>query len=418
MRARSLRAGLAVAACAAATLAPAPASAIVGGSPASAGTFPSLALISDDLGGGQTAYCTATVVSANVVLTAAHCLADESGTPEPLSGFRVDTASLDPSEAPGQQSGVSAVAIYPAFDPLADDGDAGVLVLATPTSAPPVTLAGSADGARLANQIPVVIAGWGLTSANATAEPAVAQRAGMTSQTGLYCSQHADLHFDENTEFCATDPGSNAITVCNGDSGGPAFVQGPGATQIELGIVDRGASCDPSKPSIFTRVDQVSAWVQGQIAAHPPSAPAPAPAPSPPAAAAAPVVSVAPPAGAIAAPLDGRYAGRSAQRRGSVALTVSAGALTGVRIAFNLRCGGAWLGPITKSKVWHTSSPALVPAHGAWTFSTRYTGGGYVYAVSGTVSGAGRASGTLKVATHSPRCSSGAISWRATAATG
>src|ERR1700729_4084165 len=46
---------------------------IVGGSPASAGSFPWLAFVTYNAGGGTGFTCSGTVVSPNVVLTAGHC---------------------------------------------------------------------------------------------------------------------------------------------------------------------------------------------------------------------------------------------------------------------------------------------------------------------------------------------------------
>ena len=409
-----------VAACAAVALAPVPASAIVGGSPAAAGTFPSLAFITDDLGGGQDAYCTGTVVSANVILTAAHCLVTPDGTPEPASGFTVDTGTLDPSDDPAEASAVTALAVDPSFDAATDDSDAGVLVLATATAAPAVTLADDADAAALSNPVPITIAGWGLTSATATAEPAAARTADMSAQVAPYCKQNTDGNFDESTEFCAMVPGSNDVAVCNGDSGGPAFATFSG-TVVEFGIIDRGANCDPTDPSIFTGVAQVAAWVNGEIA-NPPAAvtSTPAPAPTPPAASPAPVqVTPGAPAASVApaslapSPPSGGYSGKSAQRRGRVALMASAGAITRLRVAFNIQCGGAWLGPIKSTRTWTSGAPKLAAVRGGWSFEARYSAGGYRFAIAGELPARGSASGTLSVISHDPACRSGVVSWRA-----
>jgi hypothetical protein len=134
---------------------------IVGGQEAPAGSFPWLAFIEDDLGGGNYDLCTGTVVSSSVVLTAGHCAEDiTTGTHDPASGFAVVTGALDWADtATGQVSGVSQTAVYPSFDPNTLHGDAAVLELSTPTTAPAIPLATTSSflvpGARDA------MAGWG-----------------------------------------------------------------------------------------------------------------------------------------------------------------------------------------------------------------------------------------------------------------
>lgn len=50
---------------------------IVGGSEVAEGTWPSVAYVTVDLGGGQAVACTGSVVAAGAILTAAHCVVDQ-----------------------------------------------------------------------------------------------------------------------------------------------------------------------------------------------------------------------------------------------------------------------------------------------------------------------------------------------------
>ena len=78
-----------------------PATAIIGGTSAQTGTFPSLAYVVDFQ--GQLAYqCTGTVVAPSLVLTAGHCAENmQTGAPFSPSGFRVVTGAVDPLQ-PGE----------------------------------------------------------------------------------------------------------------------------------------------------------------------------------------------------------------------------------------------------------------------------------------------------------------------------
>src|SRR5450631_2144407 len=70
--------------------------AIVGGTAATPGTFPSLAFVLLDEGNGLVQICTGTVVAPNVVMTAAHCVVDPmSGVLNPAAKYAVVTGTVD-----------------------------------------------------------------------------------------------------------------------------------------------------------------------------------------------------------------------------------------------------------------------------------------------------------------------------------
>jgi secreted trypsin-like serine protease len=394
--------------------------AIVGGGPASPGLLPGVALVADNLGGGMAAYCTGTVVAANIVLTAAHCLEDDTGALEPASGFSVVTGTVNPSATPGQTSGVSRVLIFPQYNRMADNGDAGLLFLSTPTSAPAVTLADSSTYDQ--GGITVAVAGWGLTHATDMSLPTVLQWANFAIQDFEYCAtadNHDGLQFEYGYEFCAGDPAGYTVAVCRGDSGGPAFAQTP-AGLLEVGIVDRGDdACATTVPSIFTRVELIQPWVASQIAANPaPALPASAgsagSAGSPGGAASSNPAPAAAPATKPMVPASGRYSGSSAQRRGSVVLTLGSSGIASARLTYNLRCARGWHGPITRKTSFAPRPAKLVSSAGAWTFNVRFSdGGGDRFLLSGRLPVLGRAVGTLSVTTPNHRCSSGVVAWSA-----
>ena len=262
--------------------------AIVGGSDAPPGTFPWLAYIYDNLGNGTAEICSGTVVSSNLVMTAGHCAEDvTTGTIDDASGFGVVTGRLDLSDtAGGQVSAVSQVLPYPGYDPSDAYGDAALLELATPTSAPAVTLATSDDLGLLTAGTSGLIAGWGRLSGSDPDLPAALQWASTLVQGPSYCTTQYGASFDPSSEFCAVDPPSFSTGTCNGDSGGPLIAFRPDDTPVEIGITSRvPVGCVTNEPDIFTRVDLVSPWEVEEatlLAPPPPPAPSP-PAPSPPA---------------------------------------------------------------------------------------------------------------------------------------
>ncbi|HYC81143.1 MAG TPA: serine protease [Solirubrobacterales bacterium] len=257
----------------AAAAAPARAS-VVAGDPAVPGSFPYLAFVYSR-GRGETEACSGTVVASNVVLTAAHCVADGSGAPRPAGAFRVVTGEVDWEARDRVLSTVAAVAVHPEYaasGERANWADAAVLQLAQPVAAPPVRLAG---GEAWSPGSPALIAGWGKLAASQSG-PAATLHSGTTAvQPAELCATAAD-HFDPGGELCVLDTADRARSACSGDSGGPLLVVAPGTEDepLEIGIASNSASdsCAPSSPQYYTRADLVAPWVAAEIAALAPTA--------------------------------------------------------------------------------------------------------------------------------------------------
>ncbi len=279
-------AALAIAACAAIVApagAAAPSARVIGGAEAPTGSFPYLAWIHyyngpDDGINGR--VCTGTVVASNVVLTAAHCLINPGyGPPLDPAHFTVVTGNVHHLAEPHSVSAVTKLATAPNFrteagspTPLA--GDAGVLVLARPTSAPPVRLATVKEWGE---GTAVTFAGWGETG---TADAGDGLRFGTSSvQSDSYCASKTD-HYDPAEWICSLDTPDLHDSICHGDSGGPLLMTPAGTAEpVEIGVSSFGSGeCSPERPAYFTRVDNDAAWVTAVIAANPPTYP-PAPAP-------------------------------------------------------------------------------------------------------------------------------------------
>ncbi|HEY7965726.1 MAG TPA: serine protease [Solirubrobacteraceae bacterium] len=388
--------------------------AIVGGAAAAAGQLPWLAYIHRAEGGGAYEWCTGTVVAANLVLTAAHCVEDvSSGTLDPAADFTVVTGSPDWSDAAHDE--VSAVtqvipdktSIETSNNGINVVGDAALLQLTTSTTAPSVTLYDGSDAALSAPGTPATIAGWGITSPTAGAGPETLQQGPSVIQEQGWCYDEQQTQFQATAQMCAIDAPSYATSACDGDSGGPLLVEASGAW-TEVGITSSSATCDTQRPDIFTRVDYVRAWVEGWIAVlpapPPPAAPQPSAGPSTPAPA---------PTTSLTVPDVGYYSGKSAQRAGRVAVTLEPRGLTSLRLRFNLSCPhGSWRGPFTTAE--RVGPLALKLSAGAWRFSTTFRDRrGWHYAVAGAFSTFGTAHGTLAVKNGDASCATKVLDWRA-----
>lgn len=283
MAARRLIASWAAAALIACMLGPGPSSAaaantaVVGGSPAPIASFPFMARITahDAL---YEYTCTGTVVAPNLILTAAHCLLNESETAflNPAT-FRVltGTGSL---AVPGTVSGAERLVIDPGYEPsgpLAHSHDAGLIQLSTSVTAPAVKLATTAIWGVGTLGYTV---GWGLDAQGEL--PSEMQVGETVVQSRSYCQTEFGSGFHPLTQLCSIDYPSYAAGTCSGDSGGPMLMTSNGEL-VEIGITSLGPEgCATNSPRIDARVDVESAWVAAEIAAHPPKATAPVVAPS------------------------------------------------------------------------------------------------------------------------------------------
>lgn len=252
---------------------------IIGGMAAQAGSFPSLAYIVDFQ--GQVAYqCTGTVVAPSLVLTAGHCAENmQTGATFSPSGYRVVTGAIDPL-LPGEPvSTVLGVIVYPGLVRKLDTGDAALLVLSTPTAAPPITLATAGATKGLLAGSPATIVGWGKTVYDQTALTEQLQSAATVVQGRKWCRRNAPPFYGRS-EICTIAPPSYATGVCEGDSGGPLLASGPSGEPIEVGIADHVyGKCSTRHPSVFASTGSLSSWIRTWIEAY---AHAPTPSPAPP----------------------------------------------------------------------------------------------------------------------------------------
>jgi MYXO-CTERM domain-containing protein len=226
---------------------------VIGGEPTPDGQYPATGAL---LVGGQPS-CSGTLIAPDVVITAAHCV-DNLLTGGQIPSF---TLARDANTATAGEivAGESAIG-HPQFDLMSNPGtgvgqwfDIGLVVLAEDITTvdyeimpdPTEATAGMAEG------MDVELVGYGLTSVD-------------SFEVGVKHHGLADLVEVGSHELFIAEPGQQQN--CNGDSGGPAYVDIDGNRRI-VGVVSRAPDQNPTcdHGGIDTRIDPYLEWIHQQV---------------------------------------------------------------------------------------------------------------------------------------------------------
>lgn len=212
-------------------------------------------LVYDSETPGEDKACSSSLIAADLVLTAAHCVTTPQ-TPyeqlEPLYFFVGADAGLDPltGSPTGSVHLVKSIAYHPAYAGAAVS-DVAVVRISPPVRAEiatPLPLAASAPQVGQA----ATLVGFGLSKADD------ASTAGTRRQGKNYVAQV------DPTTFTFTDENAELGLGCVGDSGGPTLADIGGVSSI-LGI-QAGVPDGSCRTTIDMRVDVYRNWIENQMA--------------------------------------------------------------------------------------------------------------------------------------------------------
>jgi secreted trypsin-like serine protease len=253
-------------ACVVALVIPASAQAIVGGHPASR-DYPAMAVLQIN---GEF-NCGATLVRADWILTAAHCV--QGVAPENLSfvlGKKVRSADGG-EEIPAAQVLVN--------DQYQGGGhDVAVVHLARGAAEQPATIVSARQSDLWSAGHTATVIGWGAQSlADALLGGASDQllEVQVPIQSDVDCSNSYPLEWEGDTMMCAGET-LGGKDSCYGDSGGPLFVPDAGNQLLVAGVVSFGTGCAvPTQYGVYARVGdtELHSWLDRQLpaVAAPPS---------------------------------------------------------------------------------------------------------------------------------------------------
>ncbi|MEX1365057.1 MAG: trypsin-like serine protease [Nannocystaceae bacterium] len=223
-------------------------------------------------------FCSGTLITSDVVMTAAHCCDESNGGPN-FNPMEPDEVAVYFGEGPafignsvnGEFYGVSEVAIHPSFNKYSFNNDICLLRMevVNPSVAPTPNLPASLGLSNADSGVLLDHAGFGYADLAKT-EYGVKLHAEVPL-AGLGCVVSGCPSPATNGQFSYEQDGSPDWGPCNGDSGGPAFIQRGGVTYV-AGITSYGdAAC--SLYGVSTNVSAYQDFIDGFLGAPPPPAP-------------------------------------------------------------------------------------------------------------------------------------------------
>lgn len=235
--------------------------AIVGGATTTVGAHPWQISLQSGWGGH---FCGGSIVAADWVVTAQHCVEGESA-----SNLTVVAGITRLSQSSqGQAADVFQIVRNPGYTSPERGHDITLLRLATPLAlggdVQAIPFATAADASATAAGVIANASGWGTTSAGGSmADTLRAVDVPVVSNSAAQNAMGVSLTSDQLAA------GGNGGDSCQGDSGGPLTVEGA-AGPILAGVTSWGYGCgDPGMPGLYARVSSFEQWLRDTMGAGP-----------------------------------------------------------------------------------------------------------------------------------------------------
>jgi secreted trypsin-like serine protease len=203
----------------------------------------------------QNQFCGGTLVSATKVVTAAHCMVDET-----TSSVRVVGGRTYRNGTNGTVSKVTKIWIHPSYTDATNGDDVAVLTLATAMPYTAASYVTSSQTSVYAAGTTARIIGWGTTSSSGSSSNQL-RTATVPTVSNSSCTSSYGSSYIASDMVCAGYT-SGGVDTCQGDSGGPLMIGG-----VLAGITSWGEGCAAAGyPGVYTRLTTFSSLVATQVA--------------------------------------------------------------------------------------------------------------------------------------------------------
>ncbi|XP_077325130.1 ovochymase-1 isoform X2 [Lithobates pipiens] len=203
--------------------------------------------------------CSGVILSANWVLTVAHCLLSPDPSLYVIIGGIHDRFLNESSE---QRRNVLTVTAHENFDLITFDYDVGLLQVEKPfvfnDFVRPVCLPRMDEPLEPSSLC--VVTGWGNMKEELSRRLQLLQ---VPILNASVCNTTYHPGMISERMICAGFPDSGGKDACKGDSGGPLVCRNTNNSYVVYGIVSWGVGCArPRKPGVYTRVRSFLRWIE------------------------------------------------------------------------------------------------------------------------------------------------------------
>jgi len=249
---------------------------VVGGKEVEENSYPWMAALGsrtkESVDGGIRWFCGGSLISSQMVLTAAHCV-EQPGSEFSLDVVRLGAHNLGESDFENVDDYVpKEVIIHPQYknNESFPEHDIAIIVLQT-----------EAGGVRMRNEVspvclppqdkevppgaPVLVAGWGATTEGGVfADRLQEVTVNVTDQLKCQDLYRKLVGAEIGQDILCAGLDEGGKDACQGDSGGPLVaVQGDGKYQL-VGVVSAGIGCARRNvPGLYAKVSHHMGWVEG-----------------------------------------------------------------------------------------------------------------------------------------------------------